>query len=99
MQKSERITRDFSSYPQVCNPTALQIPVEGDENECALTGLRLRTHKPASAHSRARDCALSGASVDTLRLMHQKMCVFLCISNVAYAYFFVYLQQKTYNDR
>ena len=27
--------------------------------ECALTALRVRTHKPASAHSRGHDCALA----------------------------------------
>ena len=39
----------------------LQIPVEGGKNECALSGLRVRTLGPVSAHSRGRECALSDA--------------------------------------
>lgn len=36
--------------------------------ECALTAQRVRTHKPASAHSRGHDCAL--AKHDAGRLAH-----------------------------
>ena len=39
--------------------TALWVCVRVVENDYALSGLRLRTRRPETAHSRGRDCALA----------------------------------------
>ena len=44
-------------------PTHFTVPSEPPVCERALTASRVRTHRPASAHSQARKCALANARV------------------------------------
>jgi len=48
-----------------CQPPRPQACVEGGVGECALAGSRARSHRPASAHSQGRECALADAPLST----------------------------------
>ncbi len=42
---------------------ATHMPVGAQKNDCALAGLRVRSHRAESAQSQARECAVAGPRV------------------------------------
>ena len=54
-----RFSPHLESNGQAQNRPLPEVPVEGCAGECALAGLRVRTHRAESAHSQGRECALA----------------------------------------